>query len=78
MPLVLPVPAADVAAIEPNNNGLGRPRRRYADPKNTGKSEFVKRFNGLAKIPLAFRPPPCIMSSGSNSRRRLTPDPPLI
>jgi hypothetical protein len=28
MPLVLPVPAADVAAIKPNNDGFARPRRR--------------------------------------------------
>jgi hypothetical protein len=28
MPLVLPVPAADIAAIKPNNGGFGRPRRR--------------------------------------------------
>ena len=28
MPLVLPVPAADIAAIKPNNDGFGRPRRR--------------------------------------------------
>ena len=43
MPLVLAVPAADVAAIKPNNDGFGRPRRR-----RLRRCRNIRLHNGLA------------------------------